>query len=426
MAEEVAPSVLDKCVADTDFLGGVRAEGEESDEASAPSLLMHLIKKLRPGQDLSRVLIPAFYLEPRSILEKFTDIMMHPELILDVASVEDDLERFMTIVRWFLSGWHYKTTGVKKPYNSIIGETCAAMWQHEDSRSYYFAEQVSHHPPISALYFENRAKHIVFNAQVQTKSRFGGNSAASIMAGGATMYLLNRPGEVYNVTFPNFYAIGLFMGKLRMELGDKSTITCPSLNLEAEFEWKLKPTFGGSYNAVNVVIKRDGTPVKEISGKWDGEFKVKDAGKRGSGDAFLDVTSLPVAPKMMLPVEEAGRWESRRLWSKVTERLRSSPPDWDGADDEKGVLEQAQRELPCHDKKAPVPWETKKFHLVDQEHPVTGETEKMWIFDDLNLEDDGEERDLVSMSYYLADPRDADADAAEAAEAAEEEGKDEE
>ena len=26
------------------------------------------------------------------------------------------------LLRWYLSGWHFKTLGVKKPYNPIVGE----------------------------------------------------------------------------------------------------------------------------------------------------------------------------------------------------------------------------------------------------------------------------------------------------------------
>lgn len=36
-----------------------------------------------PGQDLTRVLIPVFFLESRSLLEKFTDILMHVNLLED-------------------------------------------------------------------------------------------------------------------------------------------------------------------------------------------------------------------------------------------------------------------------------------------------------------------------------------------------------
>lgn len=63
--------------------------------------------------------------------------------------------------------------GVKKPYNPIIGETFACFWKHPDgSRSQYFAEQVLHRPPISAIYFENRDHNLHATAHVWTKSQF--------------------------------------------------------------------------------------------------------------------------------------------------------------------------------------------------------------------------------------------------------------
>ena len=83
--------------------------------------------------------------------------------------------------------------GVKKPYNPIIGETFACAWRHEDgSNSQYIAEQVSHRPPVSAMYFENRQANLVINAQVWTKSKFKApQTAVSILAGAADVHVLN-------------------------------------------------------------------------------------------------------------------------------------------------------------------------------------------------------------------------------------------
>lgn len=36
------------------------------------AVLMHIISQLRPGADLSRVVLPTFILEPRSMLERIT------------------------------------------------------------------------------------------------------------------------------------------------------------------------------------------------------------------------------------------------------------------------------------------------------------------------------------------------------------------
>jgi hypothetical protein len=45
------------------------------------SIIISLISQLRVGMDLSRVTFPTFVLEPRSMLERITDFMSHPDLI---------------------------------------------------------------------------------------------------------------------------------------------------------------------------------------------------------------------------------------------------------------------------------------------------------------------------------------------------------
>lgn len=45
------------------------------------SLLWFLVKQVRPGMDLSRVVLPTFILEPRSFLDKLTDYYYHADLL---------------------------------------------------------------------------------------------------------------------------------------------------------------------------------------------------------------------------------------------------------------------------------------------------------------------------------------------------------
>lgn len=40
-----------------------------------------LLKQLRPGMDLSRVVLPTFILEPRSFLNKLSDYYYHADLL---------------------------------------------------------------------------------------------------------------------------------------------------------------------------------------------------------------------------------------------------------------------------------------------------------------------------------------------------------
>lgn len=45
------------------------------------SLMWVLLRQLRPGMDLSRVVLPTFVLEPRSFLSKLSDYYYHGDLL---------------------------------------------------------------------------------------------------------------------------------------------------------------------------------------------------------------------------------------------------------------------------------------------------------------------------------------------------------
>ena len=89
----------------------------------------------RVGMDLHKVTFPTFVLEPRSMLERITDFMSHPDLIFgyvltpvpralrgpltstrSAENCDDPEERFIRVLQYYLAGWHIKPKGVKKPY----------------------------------------------------------------------------------------------------------------------------------------------------------------------------------------------------------------------------------------------------------------------------------------------------------------------
>eukprot|EP01029_Cantina_marsupialis_P000541 TRINITY_DN103998_c0_g2_i1.p2 TRINITY_DN103998_c0_g2~~TRINITY_DN103998_c0_g2_i1.p2 ORF type:complete len:413 (+),score=106.44 TRINITY_DN103998_c0_g2_i1:2401-3639(+) len=387
------------------------------DAPPQPSLFTHLIKQLRPKQDLTRVLIPVYFLESRSLLEKFTDLMMHPDFLTGVNEDEDPMNRMIQLCKWYLSGYHFKVKGVKKPFNPVIGETFAAKWDVDGTEGHYFAEQVCHRPPISAIYFENRKQGVSLNAQVWTKSQFLGNSAASKMKGGAFLHLTNRK-EMYYCTFPTYYANGLFVGKLRTEMGGESEIVCHETGLKAKFDWKQKGVFGGSYNVIKGHIKKIGTKKRlfEINGKWDEGFTIKNIATGEVKDLF-DLAKCPIIPKKVLSIEKQGEWESQRLWKNVADNVRKDPPNWTDVEKHKTILEEAQRLVPCHlsengqaDSNGAHPlWKPKMFDLKEVEDPMKpGTMIKRWFFKDMNTDEyvEGEEpREFISLSANLVDSR---------------------
>lgn len=119
--------------------------------------------------------------------------MAHPETLLPPPDIDDPVLRFLSVVKFYMSGWHIKPPGVKKPLNPVLGETFTCWWTFPDNtRAYYISEQTSHHPPKSSYFYAAPEHHIRVDGCLKPRSKFLGNSAASLMEGIAVLRLTNR------------------------------------------------------------------------------------------------------------------------------------------------------------------------------------------------------------------------------------------
>ncbi|KAI0809019.1 Oxysterol-binding protein [Irpex lacteus] len=311
------------------------------------SIISSLISQLRVGMDLHKVTFPTFVLEPRSMLERITDFMSHPDLIFGAENCPEAEERFIRVLQYYLAGWHIKPKGVKKPYNPILGEFFRCRYDYSNgSKGFYIAEQVSHHPPVSAFYYISPANKLCILGELRPKSKFLGNSVSTTMEGENRVLLMGRPedGE-YVISMPNMYARGILWGKMVLELGDTCTARNERLGLSAEMQFKTKGYFTGAYNQIAGKIRKTttNTDLGEISGKWSGvmEYKPTKGDKRVLFDVVKDGSKI--APKFVPPEDEQEPNESRRLWSKLTQAIQLK--DMDAATEAKTAVEESQREL---------------------------------------------------------------------------------
>ncbi|KAL2823687.1 hypothetical protein BDW59DRAFT_173331 [Aspergillus cavernicola] len=349
--------------------------GSGEDEVVEPdqgNVLTHIISQLRPGADLSRVVLPTFILEPRSMLERITNFMAHPETLLPMSTIDDPLERFVSVVKFYLSGWHIKPPGVKKPLNPVLGETHTCSWEYPDgTHGYYISEQTSHHPPKSSYFFMAPEHHIRIDGTLKPRSRFLGNSAASMMEGIAILRFLNRGqdnerGERYILTQPNMYARGILFGKMKYELGDHSYVRCPENDLVADIEFKTKGYFSGTYNAIGGTIKNEktGEVYYELSGLWNGEMHIKNVHSHDKDLLFNARKSKPTFPTTR-PIEQQGERESQRLWQNTVKAIIDR--DHETATDEKTKIEDRQREEAAKRAEQGVEWHPRLFRAVHGE-----------------------------------------------------------
>ncbi|XP_075995751.1 oxysterol-binding protein-related protein 10 [Genypterus blacodes] len=338
------------------------------------SIILHLLSQLKLGMDLTRVVLPTFILEKRSLLEMYANFMAHPDMFLSITAGATAEDRIVRFVEYYLTAFHEGRKGAvaKKPYNPILGETFHCSWEvprdrvkplvrsnqglaREPGRSpnntqqgdepsagcyrvRFVAEQVSHHPPVSGFYCECRERGMCVNAHVWTKSKFMGMSIGVSMVGEGVLCLLEHD-EEYVFTLPCAYARSILTVPW-VELGGKVSINCAKSGYSATVTFHTKPFYGGKVHRVTAEVKHNPTStiVCKAQGEWNGTLEFT----YSSGETkVIDTSKLTVTRKKLRPVEKQGRTESRRLWQHVTKSLKEG--NIDDATEHKHRLEERQR-----------------------------------------------------------------------------------
>ncbi|SCV01368.1 LAME_0G15764g1_1 [Lachancea meyersii CBS 8951] len=320
---------------------------DENDE-SGQSILLGIISQLKPGCDLSRITLPTFILEKKSMLERITNQLQFPDILLDAHEEKDELRRFIKIVKWYLSGWHIAPKAVKKPLNPVLGEYFTCYWDLPNKQqAFYFSEQTSHHPPKSSYFYMIPESNIRVDGTTIPKSKFLGNSTAAMMEGLTVLQFLDikdsdgKP-EKYTLSQPNMYARGILFGKMRIELGDHMIIKSSKYKIDIEF--KTKGFISGTYDVIEGTVKdHSGNEYYEITGKWNDVMYIKDLRKKSANTVLFDTNKAEPLKPLVRPIEEQGEFESRKLWKKVTEALAKR--DHTTATNEKFAIEDEQRQL---------------------------------------------------------------------------------
>ncbi|MGH0162997.1 UNVERIFIED_CONTAM: hypothetical protein FKN15_044145 [Acipenser sinensis] len=417
--EDIDPEdeVMDSFVEKEDELGPIEEER---------SIILHLLSQLKLGMDLTRVVLPTFILEKRSLLEMYADFMSHPDLFVAITDGANPEDRMIRFVEYYLTSFHEGRKGAiaKKPYNPIIGETFHCSWRvpshkgsslssqgslnkvgleggKESSDSYhvrFVAEQVSHHPPVSGFYAECAERRMCVNTHVWTKSKFMGMSIGVSMIGEGLLCLQEHD-EEYTFTLPCAYARSILTvpwvelgGKEHdeeytftlpcayarsiltvpwVELGGKVNVNCAKTGYSAAITFQTKPFYGGKLHKVTAEVKHNPTNTVScrVQGEWNGvlEFSYSNGETK-----VVDVTKLPVTKKRVRPNEKQGSYESRRLWQHVTQSLREG--DIEKATEHKRLLEERQRAEERHRTETGAAWCTRYFQSEPAESALLWNT----------------------------------------------------
>jgi len=169
------------------------------------------------GVSLTHVSLPVELFEPRSFLQRLPESWRCLELLRRAARSSDPAERVRCVATFALSGLARQARSLAKPFNPILGETLEAIYpgrprgrarrvsgggdapelsdsasergtggdndEVEDPPCAFHAEQVSHHPPVSAWRLRPDDGSFIFTGKAHYEARTRPNSVRARQLG---------------------------------------------------------------------------------------------------------------------------------------------------------------------------------------------------------------------------------------------------
>lgn len=204
--------------------------------------------------------------------------------ILDVASadtVQPD-KRAAYVAIFGLSNFSSAERDANKPFNPLLGETYELTTPDIQS----VTEQVSHHPPISAMYAYNRRFKYKWWLNQETKTKFQGRYLDAFQQFNTYVEFENRP-EKYEIINPVLSVHNLVVGTMYVDIGGtmKASLITESENdtgycCTLKFTKKGWFSSGDEYKVEGEVVRtnpgKKSKPIVlwKVQGHWNKQIKI--------------------------------------------------------------------------------------------------------------------------------------------------------
>ncbi|KAJ0965579.1 hypothetical protein J5N97_026717 [Dioscorea zingiberensis] len=338
-------------------------EGGLAAEHRAPNLLqriLSLFRNIRPGSDLTNLQLPPLFNMPKSQLQLYGEMIycINEDYLSRCAEGSSSIERFTAVVAWSLSMTRPAIFGVA-PYNPVLGET------HHVSRGNLnvLLEQVSHHPPVTALHATDEKNDIELIWCQHPVPKFYGTAVEAAIYGKKQLKLL-KFGENYEMDSPKLLIRILpipgveWVGNVRIQ--------CKESGLEADICYHKTHSFlgfGGNSRSVKGKIYSKSETIFEINGHWDGTVALKDV---HTGQSQIIYYAKEAIGKLATPSVKDPKGlrasESTIVWGKVSRAILDK--DWEKAREEKRSIEERERMLKRERNSNGEVWVPKHFNLT--------------------------------------------------------------
>ncbi len=284
------------------------------------------------------------------MLQRLCENFQYSDLLNKAAVEKDQYKRMAYIAAFNISGHALNPGRTLKSFNPLLMETYELVDTKLGFR--YFAEQVSHHPAISACYVEGNGYTYYTNSNSKQNFLIT-KGALEVTNLGRTFIKLTTTGETFSFIRPKVIVKGLIVGKMSVEFFDNSNHTNHNTGdvLEVKFFPNNEPKSGDIGVVKGQVKDFMGVTKLEIEGSWLSHLDIKYNGiteriwEKLNTDTyenyyFTDFTSnlnylTEELKKSLPPTDSRLRPDQRALESH----------DYDLAAKEKHRLEEKQRKV---------------------------------------------------------------------------------
>ncbi|ESQ54714.1 hypothetical protein EUTSA_v10025441mg [Eutrema salsugineum] len=345
----------------------IALEDEKDSENTASNgirRILSLFKNVRPGSDLTNFQLPPQLNQPRSQLQCYGEMIYSfggQDLLGECSRRDLPIERLKSVVTWNISTLRPVVFGLS-PYNPVLGET------HHVSNGHInvLVEQVSHHPPVSALHATHENENIDVTWSHYFTPKFRGAYVDVEVKGKREMKLLNQR-ETYEMTMPGL--VMRFLPAPGANWAGKFKIKCSETDLEAELHLNSDSFIGRLRGNNSRSIKgkisetSSGNQLYDIFGHWDKTVMAKNV-KTGELEVIYNAKEniSGLRPPVVKNLQEVMETESTMVWSELSEGVLKK--DWERARKAKRAVEEKQRESLKQREASGEPWVPKHFSVV--------------------------------------------------------------
>lgn len=246
------------------------------DQVSIWSILKNCI-----GKELSKITMPVVFNEPITMLQRAAEGIQYCHYLKMADESDDPVERMELVCAFIVASISCNCHRIIKPFNPLLYETYE--YEHELADGTHVrsvAQQVSHHPPITAVCCDS--DNFDFNGVINPKIKFWGRSI-EVSHDGSCRIHLKKHNETYLFHSVACSVHNIIVGKLWFEHHGPLDIKCHETKLQTNLTFKQAGWFSNELHRFDgfIVSGMDSNKTSEnknkklrfVYGKWTDYIK---------------------------------------------------------------------------------------------------------------------------------------------------------